>query len=328
MILTGEKATAYLKKPDATRPGALLYGEDAMRVALKRQALISALVGPDGDAEMRLTRLTAGDLRSQPALLGDAIKAQGFFPGQRVAFVEDANHFTVDALTHALTDWKTGDATIVVTAGNLKKTSPILKLFEKHSAAVAIAIYDTPPTTQEIAADLAAAGLNDITPDARDTLGDLARALDPGDFRQTLEKVALYKLNDATPLTAHDVTACAPLSTEAALDDMFDIVAGGQSGRIGPLLNRLQGQGVTAVSLCIGAGRHFRTLHGLAVGARVWHPRSRTLEGQARAWGVRRLEQALTLLTDTDLALRSSARAPQMAVMERTLIRLAIMGKH
>ena len=37
------------------------------------------------------------------------------------------------------------------------------------------------------------------------------------------------------------------------------------------------------------------------------------------------LETALSLLVETDLTLRSASTAPQMAVMERTLIRLAML---
>ena len=48
---------------------------------------------------------------------------------------------------------------------------------------------------------------------------------------------------------------------------------------------------------------------------------------QAQGWGLRKLEKALSMLTDTDLALRSASRAPQMAVIERTLIRLAMLRK-
>ena len=58
----------------------LLYGADAMRVALKRAALVEALIGPEGAAEMRLTRIAGGDLRRDPAALIDAIKAAGFLP--------------------------------------------------------------------------------------------------------------------------------------------------------------------------------------------------------------------------------------------------------
>ena len=327
MILTGPKATAYLAKPDPARPALLIYGADPMRVALKRQESVKAVIGPNGDAEMRLTRLPASDVNKDAAVLIDATKAVGFFPGPRVALVEDANHYSGDTLTKALSDWRPGDATIIVTAGDLKKTSPIRKLFEKHPAAVCIAVYDNPPTPQEIDAELARAQLSQIDQDARQALNALAHSLEPGDFRQTLEKITLYKRGDTTPLTTTDVINCAPVSTEAALDDILDIVVMGQSARIGPVMTRLQSQGVNAVTLCIGAARHFRTLHSLAVGGRVFHPRARMMEGQAREWGIERLETALKLLNDTDLALRSSAKAPQMAVVERALIRLAMMTK-
>ena len=48
---------------------------------------------------------------------------------------------------------------------------------------------------------------------------------------------------------------------------------------------------------------------------------------QAQSWGMRALEDALRHLVDTDLALRSSSRAPAAAVMERALIRLAMMPR-
>ena len=48
---------------------------------------------------------------------------------------------------------------------------------------------------------------------------------------------------------------------------------------------------------------------------------------QAKAWGLPRLEQALQMLTDTDLQLRSAGqRAPQMALVERMLIRLSMLA--
>lgn len=49
---------------------------------------------------------------------------------------------------------------------------------------------------------------------------------------------------------------------------------------------------------------------------------------QAQGWGARKLEQALTVLTDTDLSLRSAGqKAPQMALVERALIRLAMLAR-
>ena len=46
MKLAGAEASRFLAKPDPTRAGLLIFGADAMRVALKRQEAIAALVGP------------------------------------------------------------------------------------------------------------------------------------------------------------------------------------------------------------------------------------------------------------------------------------------
>ena len=59
MKLTGRDAQAFFRKPDPSRAGVLLFGEDAMRVAHRRQEVIAALVGPEGEAEMR-NRLMTG----------------------------------------------------------------------------------------------------------------------------------------------------------------------------------------------------------------------------------------------------------------------------
>jgi DNA polymerase-3 subunit delta len=91
---------------------------------------------------------------------------------------------------------------------------------------------------------------------------------------------------------------------------------------------------VQPTTLCIGALRHFRSLHiaatdpgGVQAGlmrARVFGPRRDQMQRQAQAWGVKALETAIALLLETDMTLRSSSRAPGMALMERALLRLAL----
>jgi DNA polymerase-3 subunit delta len=341
MKLSPRDAGGYFAKPDASRTGLLIYGADAMRVALRRQQVVSALIGPkgDGDAEMRLTRIAAAELRKDPAALVDAIKSQGFFAGPRVVLVEDAGDGLAKTISAALADWKQGDAQVIVTSGWLTARSALRKDFESHPNAYAAGIFDDPPSRSEIEADLARAGLDDVTDDAMQDIVALSRTLGPGDFSQTLEKLSLYKIGDATPVSAEDVLACAPATTEVALDDVLNCVAEAREGEIGLIVRKLEGQGVLPVSLCIGATRHFRTLHaaaantgGPALGmARARPPvfgaRRDRMARQAQGWGLRKLEKALSMLTDTDLALRSASRAPAMAVMERTLIRLAMLRK-
>jgi DNA polymerase III subunit delta len=159
MKMSGAEATRYFAKPDPARTGLLIFGADPMRVALRRQEVIRALVGPDGEAEMRLTRLAAGDLRRDPANLIDAIKARSFFPGPRVVFLEDAADTHVAPLKAALEDWQPGDALVVVTAGGLTGKSALKKLFDDHRTVVCIGLYDDPPGREEVEGLLSAAGL-------------------------------------------------------------------------------------------------------------------------------------------------------------------------
>ena len=123
------------------------------------------------------------------------------------------------------------------------------------------------------------------------------------------------------------------------MDDVLNIVAEARTSEIGPIMQKLSGQGVQPVGLCIGATRHFRTLYAAAADpggpsagiarARppVFGPRRDRMLRQAQGWGLAKLEEAIGMLTDTDLKLRSAAqRAPQMALVERTLIRLSMLA--
>jgi DNA polymerase III subunit delta len=337
MKLTARDLAGFAAKPDPKLAAVLLYGPDTMRVALRRQDLIAARIGPQGDAEMRLTRMPGADLRRDAAQLLDALKAQGFFPGPRVVFLEDAGELAVDALSAALQDWQTGDAFLVVTAGALKATSKLRKLFEGARNAGAIPFYEEPPTREEVEEALRKAGLTQIGGDGMRDLLALSRALDPGDYRQLLEKLSLFKHGDPSPISPADIAAVAPISTEAGIDDLLDVVSDGQSARVGPLLARLQSQGVAPVLLTIMALRHFRALHAIVshpggVGAGIaavrpplFGPRRDKLAGQAGQWGLARVERALSEIIDADLTLRSASNAPEMPVVERCMIRLAML---
>ena len=339
MKLSTRNAPAYFAKPDETSTGLLIYGADAMRVALRRQEVIKALIGPGGEDEMRLTRIPAAELRKDTALLADAVKARSFFPGRHVAYVEDAGDGLADTIAAALAGWSEGDAQIIVTAGSLPARSKLRGIFESHENAYATGIYDDPPSRAEIEAALKAVGLTNISADAMSSLTELSRVLDPGEFRQTLEKIALYKSGDETPLAPDEVALSCPSSVEAGIDDVLNVATDGKTHEVGPVLRRLEAQGTTPVSLCIGATRHFRRLHQVAADPRgpgagasrlrppVFGPRRDRLQQQASRWGMRNLERALAILLDTDLKLRSGARIPEMAVMERALLRIAYLGR-
>ena len=339
MILKGAEIGRYLTRPDPTRPGLLVYGQDAMRVALKRAEAVKALVGPGAEEEMRLTRIPGADLKKDPAALLDAVKAVGFFPGPRVVLVDDAPDAAAPAVASAVAEWRAGDAVIVVAAGALGKSSALRKLFEPHPTAATAPIYDDPPGEEEISHWLKDAGLREVPREAMRDLLTLSRALDPGDFRQTVEKLGLYKYGDPSPLTPAEIALMAPATIEAELDDLIDSVAEGRAKEFALLMRRIEGQGTAPVTLCIAALRHFRALHagasdpggpgaGLArLRPPVFGPRRDRMIRQAQDWGMRALEDAVHQLIETDLTLRSASKAPAMAVMERMLLRLCMMPR-
>ncbi|WP_246587974.1 DNA polymerase III subunit delta [Paracoccus bogoriensis] len=336
MLLKGAEIARYLARPDPSRPGLLIHGQDAMRVAMKRAEAVRALVGERADEEMRLTRMAGAGLKKDPAQLLDAVREVGFFPGPRVVLVEDAPDGAADAVRAALEGWRAGDAVIVMTAGALAKSSALRKLFETHGQAICAPIYDDPPGEDEIARWLSDAGLREVPRDAMREMLVLARALDPGDLRQTIEKIGLYKHGDPSPLTPDEIALMAPATIEADLDELIHAVAERREAEFGALMRRISAQGLAPVSICVAALRHFRALHlaaadpaGPAVAlsrARppIYGPRRDRMVRQAQGWGLGPLEEAIRALLTLDLTLRSSTRAPQMPLVERALLRLAM----
>ncbi|SMX26891.1 DNA polymerase III subunit delta [Pelagimonas phthalicica] len=340
MKLSARDANAYFNKPNPDAAGLLICGEDTMRVAMKRQEVVAKLVGPNGEEEMRLTRMSGADLRKDAAALLDAVKAQGFFPGPRVVLVEEATDGLAKTFKAAFDDWRPGDAQIIATAGQLTAKSALRKLFEGDQRTYAAALYNDPMGRAEIEAEMTRAGLKEVDRDAMGALEELARSLTPGDFRQVLEKIALYKLNDGSALTAEEVELNAPASIEAEIDQIFHILAEGRTPEIAPIMQRLTAQGVAPVTLLIMGMRHFRALYTLAsapggpaqgitrMRPPIFGPRRDRMLRQAQRWTVERLEGALDVLMEADLTLRSAGqKAPAVALVERAFVRLAYLAR-
>lgn len=336
MKLAGARAAAFCARPDAGKRGALLHGPESTLVALRRRELVAALT--EGD-DMRLTRLEGAAAARDPAGIDAALRERGFFPGRRVVLIEGAG----DGLARALGDILRGigpeDAFLVVTAGSLAARSGLRKLFEGDDSLVALGFYPEPPGAEELDGLLAQAGLADaLDREARETLGAAAQAMDRGALMQLIEKIAVYALDGGAPLSGAELAALLPQAAESQLDRLVAAVAEGRADRVGPLMTRLAAAGVTPTGMLIAAGRHLRLLLGLAAApdgvsaaiARirppVWGPRRDALAAQARRWEPRRLETAVRAVFQADRRLRSPGDRPDRAMVERCLIRVAMMA--
>ena len=279
MKLTNREINSFFESPPKGVAGILIYGNDHMRVASKRQKLIQSLLGPKADEEMRLTRISRENLKKAPEQAIDLCKAQGFFPGHRALLIEEANETISDVITKAVGVWKDGDATLILTSGPLKPASTLRKFFEQHKNTVCVAIYDNPMTRPEMEKIISDAGLKNVTQDSFNYLSQIAFQLEPGDFKQTVEKLALYKLNDKEPLTHQDISKCIPISNEAQIEEVLAVVLSGNHSKISKIINRLRSQGVLPVTLVIAINRHFKVLfsivanpNGISAGAAALKP--------------------------------------------------------
>ena len=174
---------------------------------------------------MRLTRLQGGELRRDGVALNDAIKAVGFFPGRGWSLWKTPMKIAPKQFWQGFAIGRPVMRRWLSSVVPLKPTSKIRKAFEAHPNAWSIAIFDEPPTRAEVEAALAKVGMGEVDAAASAAITDLSKAIDPGDFSQFLEKLALYCMSQAGPVTLSDVEVCAPQSTEAALDDVIGLVA-------------------------------------------------------------------------------------------------------
>jgi DNA polymerase-3 subunit delta len=316
--------------------GALLHGPDAGLLALRRRELVSALTGGD---DLRLTRLDPAAALKDPAGIDAALRARGVFPGRRVVLIEGARDSLAGALTPVLPAIGPEDAFLVVTAEGLTARSALRRLFEQGAGLAALGLYPDPPDSAGLARMLEAAGLTTgLTAEAAEALGALAAQTGPGVLAQLTEKIALYALGRETPLGLEELMPLLPSAADSELDRLVTVVAEGRPEAVGPMIARLSAAGTGPVGMLIAAGRHFRQLLAVAVapdgieaGLKRLRPpafgtRRSGLAAQARRWGPARLETANRLLFQTDRSLRAPGDRPDRALVERCLIRLAMMA--
>jgi len=345
--LAGSRAAAFCARPDAalveSLTGALLHGPDAGLLALRRRELVDFLT--DGD-DLRLTRLEPGVALKAPAEIDAALRARGFFPGRRVVLIEGARDALAAPLQAVLAAAGSGnlsdDAFLVVTAEGLTARSALRKLFEAGAGAgsrlASLGLYPEPPGDAELAALLREAGLSSgLTPEAAQDLGAVAAQIDRGTLVQLIEKIVVFSLDREEALDPETLAPLLPMAADSELDRLVAAVADGRAEAVGPLIGRLTSAGVAATGMLIATGRHFRQLLGLAAARDgieaalgrqrppAFGPRGQALAAQARRWGPQRLESANRLLFLTDRTLRSPGARPDQAMVERCLIRLAMM---
>lgn len=344
MKLQAYKVDDYVAalKTDAAPALILIYGPDEGGVRETGKAVTARYLGASYDP-LQYVSLSDTQLSGQPGLLGDEAAALPMFGEHKLVHVSggsapEAARLYLDALK--------GDAQaslVVVEAGNLKPSSALRKLVEKHAHAMALPCYALEARDiTRLARTVLEKEHYRIDAQALDML--TARlATDRGIIQRELERLVLYKgprrkADGPGMITADDIEAALGDQTQAGFDKLIDNIALGRLDAADRALARLAEAG-TSAAIALGPVRlHFQTLH-LALGLMekgtpqnqalsqfrppLHFRRKPLVEEQMRLWSARKAARALSILNDAERACRSTAAGLAQAQAGQALLRIA-----
>jgi DNA polymerase-3 subunit delta len=246
-------ADRLLAKPDPKIRVVLIYGSDEGLVAERAEKFIATVVGKDGEH----VRFDPAWLSENPGRLADEANAIPMFGGARAISLRVAGNRSVEGAVGAILDMPPQDSWIVVTAGDLRKTSPLRKLAESSPAAWAIPCYaDSERDLDRI--------IDEETRAAKVTIGDDARTALKGLLgndrmisRGEIQKLTLYA-SDKGAITLDDVRGL--VGDASATDGTIDAIAAGDAAALDLGYRRLVADGTPGFVIAGAALRHFNFL--------------------------------------------------------------------
>ena len=259
MKLSFRDIEPFVKAPNPAARVILVYGPDNGLVK-ERAATMGKTVIDDLNDPFNAVTINASQLNEDPARLHDEAGAMSMMGGGRLIRVEDA----ADKLTTLLKSYLENPSTenlIIVEAGDLGPRSSLRKLCEtaKNAAAVPCYVEDQQGLTRTIRQILNEEQLS-IEPDALGWLtinisGDRAKV------RSELEKLAIYKGTDKSPITTDDARAACGEAGALALDDLVNSAAGHNAENALKTYNKLIEEGVNFIVILRSLQNHFTRLH-------------------------------------------------------------------
>jgi len=334
----------FVKNPSPNIAAVLVYGPDDGLVRERIEILTEGVLGKPVDT-MRLVDLDPGDLRSDPARLGDEAAAMSLIPGRRVVRVRSATDAAAKPAESFLKGLESGeikaDALILFEAGDLKARSPLRGLFERSKIAAAVPCYVDDPEQREgvIAGMLREAGLK---PEAA-ALHLLVSRLG-GDRKLTraeIEKLILYvgpsEDGKPKPLTTEDVEAIIVGEGEGGMDRINDACADGAPAALDREISKALASGEAPVRLVRGALMHFQTLYTVSARRKRGEPldeifksfrpplhfkRVDALKRQAMIWPEGDAARALSALSEAEARCKTTG-LPDAAIAARVLLSLS-----
>lgn len=334
--LKAHEVARFLARPDLSAGIFLAYGPDTGLVRETAQRLIRQLSGDD-PASASIVTLDGGEIDADPGLLAVEARTMSLFGGKRIIRVRGASKSLVMALTELRDD--TGDAAIVLEAGNLLPRDALRALVEAAKLGRALPCY---PDSDETLQALIRESFNqqgiridaDVVTTLREILGN-----DREITRRELEKLCLYAAA-SKQLSREDVLLLCADNGMLVIDAILDATGGGHAERLELALNRALSSAVDPQRLLAMCSSHFANLRRWRVEVDAGKTPRMVLENlrpKPHFSRVAALEQQLRLWSDSALATATarilqttadSRRRPALAEasLRRALLAICMMA--
>jgi DNA polymerase-3 subunit delta len=296
---------------------------------------IAAMLDDPGER----VELAGGDLRKDPALLGDEARSSSLFGDARHIYVRASGDEAHDALVALIESTEAEGieaAPVLVVAQSATDKSRTAKLLEKRADALVAMFY--PPDLQSVAQEVRrmgdAAGLK-----LDGALAErIARAagLDVRLAKSEVEKLALYL--DADPQSpksanAEALDAIGAVAEDDAFAPLVNAVLAGETGRLSGELKRMRELGMNPVGLLLAFERRAAQLAGLAArigpngnvrnfvkaesnARRIFFRDAPDIERQLHCWRGRRLERLTGRLIELHQTLLASNQSAELRLAQ------------
>ncbi|MBI1180401.1 MAG: DNA polymerase III subunit delta [Alphaproteobacteria bacterium] len=337
MKYTPAQLKRFVDRPDADLRALLLFGTDEGLVR-ERATAVAVAIAEDPKDPFRVADLDAGALLADPARLADEAAAISMMGGRRLVRVFQAADRLSSLFKGFLTD-PPGDGFVLLIAGELSRGSSLRKAFEDAGNAAAVeCANDSAETLDGLIDEIL--GKQGVSEEARGHL----RANLGGDrmvSRQELNKLALYKQGDDTPVSLGDARACVGDSSAEVFDAVGGAAVRGDMAALMAALARAADSGDSPIGLLRLTARRLQRLHlaaslvdrGVAVDAALRAlkpPAFRREASEMRMllgrWSVGKLAAALALLLEAEMQCKTTGM-PAEAIAARAMMRLAAAAR-
>ena len=338
MIVKPAESDRYVDRLPEKIVAALIYGPDQGLVHERSERLIRSVV-PDIRDPFRVSEIEGANLIEDRARLAAEAAALSFSGGRRVVRVRSAGNGTAECFETYVAQ-PTGDALIVVEAGDLARSSNLRRVFEEADTAAAIVCYaDTPDSVaQLLERTLRSQGVKisaEAVMEAVPLLGG-----DRGTIRRQIEKLVLY-VRESGAVNISDVRAVIGDESEARIEEVCDAAGEGDPRSLDRALERLWGAGVSPIAVVRVALGHFQRLalisanlvagENLDVAIRRLRPpvhfaRMASFRSQLRTWNAQKLGDALDRLLEAEALCKSTA-IPAEAACGQALFNIAGLAR-